>query len=208
MLPIGRLLLQLSNRATKGFIVKTLVNNNASSAFDHKLSKDEGGEDSLSSISSGSDNSCADHSTTRPKKSDIQHLTSIIFEQVRSLYKVSGLLRRPAIQDKYIRSIGKDVIFSCYTYWDQAHVKNKFPNCSDVISRRLGVANTRRREQLRFWDRHRQGESIAAESMTLSHHNLKKSTNLKPISITVPGEKLALAELAGKTFGEKLRQPF
>ncbi|KAL8712208.1 MAG: hypothetical protein Q9225_006987, partial [Loekoesia sp. 1 TL-2023] len=115
---------------------------------------DNSGEDSLSSISTPSEETFRDVGKSYPKQTEIQYLVSHIFEQIRSLYKFSVLLRRPSIHEKYIRSVSKDKYSSCFVFWDQAHVRNKFSSASEVLVCRLGLANTRRRQQLRYWENH------------------------------------------------------
>ena len=111
-------------------------------------------EDSLSSSSSSSDICSVGPSRYQPNQKQIRYLVSNVYEQVRSLYKISALLRRPTIHEKYIRSVAKDDEVSYYMSWDQAHVENKFPQADGILVRRLALANTRRRQQLKYWEKH------------------------------------------------------
>ena len=122
---------------------------------------------SLSSISTSSETSITHAGQARLKKNEFQHLVSSIFDQIRSLYKFSALLRRPVVRDKYIRSISKDPSVSCFTPYDLDHVKNKFPNAGEVLIHRLAMANTRRRQQLKYWDKNHQNESEDVSSAFL-----------------------------------------
>jgi hypothetical protein len=78
------------------------------------------------------------------------------------------LLRRPEIHNKYIRSVSRNQSVSYFADWDKAHVSEKMSQwaldkgrryeepidaCVPLVSR-LGAANTRRREQLKYWQKH------------------------------------------------------
>ncbi len=71
-------------------------------------------DDSISSVSTSSENSIEETKQRRPKKTEYQYIISHIFEQIRSLYKISALLRRPTLRDNYVRSISKDEAISAY----------------------------------------------------------------------------------------------
>ena len=135
---------------------------------EHLLTDDSDG-DSLSSTSAsatselfldGGNRSC-------PKKGEIHYSLSDIFTHIQSLYKISVSLRRPAIHDKYIRSVSKDANTSYFIPWDQSHVESKFRNASEVLVRRLALANTRRRQQLQYWEEHPQdvAEGVLSEAV-------------------------------------------
>lgn len=81
-------------------------------------------DDSLSSVSTSSETSIEESKQGRPKKTEYQYIISSIYEQIRSLYKISALLRRPTLRDNYVRSISKDEAISAYIPWDQAYVEN------------------------------------------------------------------------------------
>lgn len=118
-----------------------------------------------SSISSGSTSSDEHHLSSR---NPIKDVLSSIYEQIRSLYKVSALLRRPVVRDKYIRSLSKDQAISCYLQWDEAHIRNKFPNANELLIHRLALANTRRRQQLRYWENHHSQDKEISLNLPIS----------------------------------------
>jgi hypothetical protein len=111
----------------------------------------------------------------------MSRVSSLIFEHIRSLYKVSALLRRPKIQDRYIQSVAKDsdrqkaLYFSA---WDQAHVAEKMwqwaldlnmryesrIDGTNYICARAAAANIRRREQLSYWKKHLDVTEIAKQA--------------------------------------------
>jgi hypothetical protein len=121
-----------------------------------------------SSSSSSDTDSSQEPRSSYPRKSDFQRLVSAIFSHVRSLYKISVLLRRPSIQNKFIRSVSKDQNVSYFAHWDKVHIAEKmyqwalgqghrYEEPIDIrnpLVSRLGGANTRRREQLKYWQKH------------------------------------------------------
>lgn len=143
----------------------SLTEGNENFVHGDNLGRADSDRDSLSSVSTASEETSDDVSKSRPRKTGIHYLVSHVFEQIRSLYKFSALLRRPSVHEKYIRSALKDSYSSCFVPWDQAHVRNKFPRASEVLVRRLGLANTRRRQQLKYWENHYES---AAERMPLA----------------------------------------
>jgi hypothetical protein len=125
-------------------------------------------QDSSSSLSSDTENSSDDLPSSGPRTSETRRLVSVIFGHIGSLYKVSLLLRRPEIHNKYIRSVSRNQSVSYFADWDKTHVSEKMNQraldkgrryeepvgaCTPLVSR-LGAANTRRREQLMYWQRH------------------------------------------------------
>ena len=154
---------------------------------DHLVAGDSD-EDSLSTISTASEPFPDDQSTSRSKKGEIHYLFSNIFVHIQSLYKISVSLRRPAVHDKYIRSVSKDVNASQFIRWDQAHVENKFRNASEVLVRRLALGNSRRREQLKYWEKHPQD---ATEGL-FSEAALLDTEISEPTPSATSQEKLAL----------------
>jgi hypothetical protein len=160
---------------------------------------DEDGSTPSSDSESSSDE--LDHGELKSKKSPVQYLLTLIFDHVRSLYKISVLLRRPAIHDKYIRSVSKDENISCFAYWEKDHVAEKMTQWAldkdlryekpighdHPLAFRLAMANIRRREQLKHWQRHPDRPSIFTaqasglpELLTAPAANLKVETRSQP----------------------------
>ena len=166
---------------------------------EHLLADDSDG-DSLSSASATSESSLDGRNRSRSKKGEIHYSFSDIFVHIQLLYKISVSLRRPAVHDKYIRSVSKDANTSYFIPWDQSHVESKFRNASEVLVRRLALANTRRRQQLEYWEKHPQD---AAEGV-LSEAALVKSvippTESKPTrSLGIPSGSTKHTGIASET---------
>lgn len=159
----------------------------AKRAYEKLLGSDQ---DSVSSVSVDSDSSEDVGSLPKVRVSKISVLVSHIIEQVRSLYHLSMLLRRPTIGDRYIHSKMKGEGNSSRTImsqYDHNHVREKVRQWhgqskssvgghneqesvttlidtqhrevvdsnlldeSEILYHRLSRANTRRREQLKYW---------------------------------------------------------
>ncbi|OIW26837.1 hypothetical protein CONLIGDRAFT_707345 [Coniochaeta ligniaria NRRL 30616] len=166
--------------------------------FDPSLGSEQ---DSVSSVSddsgSNSDEETAHARRTMPK---ITFLIRHVLEQIRSLYSLSALLRRPSVTDKFIRSVKGTTegasrrqlltLESTFSPFDQEYVAEKLrlwrgltkshhqakfetelvavmdvesnrraataDDCEDIwwFCQRLSAANTRRREQLKYWIEH------------------------------------------------------
>ncbi|KAH0560048.1 hypothetical protein GP486_003435, partial [Trichoglossum hirsutum] len=158
----------------------------------------ESDHNSVSSVSDDSDsNPDYDSEHQRQRMPKIRLLVQQIPEQIRSLYDLSSLLRRPKIADKYIRSVNSKPntamlsdldtlpLSVCLSGFDESHVAEKVLqwrgltkcgrsfefNDEDVapvgqgligdrvadtpwFCQRLARANTRRREQLQYWNDH------------------------------------------------------
>lgn len=128
--------------------------------------------DALSLESSESEPSSEDESDTEVEAAYLKpsRLVSPIFEHIASLCRVSVLLRRPTVREKYIRSVpsGEEVLFED---WEKQHILEKttlwarnWSNATDGSSTyglkranplvaSLATANCRRRAQLRFWQK-------------------------------------------------------
>ncbi|PVH68986.1 hypothetical protein DL98DRAFT_578562 [Cadophora sp. DSE1049] len=148
---------------------------------------DQGGnrrQDPMDDISSESEASSDEETSVHVKNGDMRRLSSIIFDQIRSLYKTSALLRRPKIHDKYIRSAAKTSEkqkSSYYSSWDRAHVAEKMKqwaldmnmkyetliDTGDFLCARAADSNTRRREQLNYWQKHPGDPDVSGESEML-----------------------------------------
>ncbi|KAI2618440.1 hypothetical protein GGR54DRAFT_605477 [Hypoxylon sp. NC1633] len=210
----------------------------AEKKYDPVVGSDDPGlvsdHDSISSA--GTDSDCdsegsVEHEHDRPSR--IQSLVQQAFEQIRSLYDLSALLRRPKIADKYIRSVDSkadtttldnsgslplDISFSTY---DESHVlekvlqwrgltKNglavKFDDESvatigktlqshgveDIMwfCQRLARANTRRREQLRYWVDHPYDYKQDTVAQVQKHEYRSEVSKFKLLNPNAPSKSI------------------
>ncbi|KAJ4146174.1 hypothetical protein NW754_001638 [Fusarium falciforme] len=179
---------------SKSFNESTFI---AEKKYDPVLGSDH---DSISSVSAddsdtGSDSgSDGDDQPRRNRMPKIRLLVQQITDQIRSLYDLSSLLRRPRIADKYIRSVSSKShtaasdtlpLMVSFSKLDESHAIEKILQwrgltksgqslsceneppaeerhslATDEVGnilwycQRLARANTRRREQLRYWADH------------------------------------------------------
>ncbi|KAI4237660.1 MAG: hypothetical protein LQ349_001689 [Xanthoria aureola] len=122
------------------------TNNNLTAHDDH--------QDSESNTSTASEQSGDGESGTRPEENNAQLLISIIFAYIRSLYKLSKSLRRFTVHGDYSLTVSKYADASNFASSDQKHIENRFPRALKFLVLRLGLANTRRRQQLQYWEKH------------------------------------------------------
>lgn len=104
------------------------------------------------------------------KTAQMRRLISVLFDSIRYLYSISAMLKRPSIPAKYIRSGSKaiDSHLSHFASWDQRHAIEKMSqwacdiqqpyetpiDASYFLLQRIAAANTGRREQLKYWQKH------------------------------------------------------
>lgn len=108
---------------------------------------------------------------------DINHI-------ITCLYKFSIAIRNPAPSDKLQKCSKIDV--SYFEYFDQQHVVAKFPDAAVFLIERLGRANTRRRQLLKYYERHH--KKIAA------HYELRPSNKSAADDLRRSPEVVAGAE--------------
>lgn len=85
---------------------------------------------------------------------ELQQIFLDIVEIVNCLYKLSIAIRNPAPHDRYLKSAAIDTSF--YEFWDIQHTWNKFPAAKEYLVIRLGKAITRRRQHLKYRQKHHQ----------------------------------------------------
>jgi len=137
--------------------------------------------DSEYSAESQQTGSAHDATRTRPRISRFSLVLSHIFEQIGLLYHYSAIFRRPRLQGRYLHSKSEtpDPAIPHYEYshvqqrfreWSSRvsvpsrepgeelkaspvsqHSRPEFSFEEDVLCLRFAAANTRRREQLRYW---------------------------------------------------------
>lgn len=168
------------------------------------------------SVDSGSisDGSSLPSDETRSSRSSLDTLLSVIFGQVQALYESSAILRRPAIPDRYIRSISKDEtsISNIFGWWDRAHVAEKvtqwYLDCGRKLEEpfehghylcmRLAAGNTRRREQLRYWQRHPEHGSSTTVIVNPRLPTLEE-VQIRHVHAEAPAEMAAVEKAAEKS---------
>ena len=94
-----------------------------------------------------------------PLEGELRQLSQSTSDIIANLYKLSIIIRNGNLsQDRLLKSSKIDVL--CYEPYDEQHAKNTFPEASEGLVERLGKANTRRRQYLKY--RERQHEKLSA----------------------------------------------
>ena len=83
---------------------------------------------------------------------EMTQLHSNVVTAINCLFQMSMLVRKPARHDFYILPQSREV--SAFKPFDQAHVREKYPEADQGLVERLGLAITLRRQYLRYRERH------------------------------------------------------
>ena len=120
-------------------------------------SDDETFHDEFSDISDsdGSENPNASAGEEEEPVSELSQLLLAIMEAIASLYKLSITIRNPAPRDRYAKAA---YLAPFDASFDVGHIYEKFPHLRSKVwlVERLGKANTKRRELLRYRSEYRE----------------------------------------------------
>lgn len=83
---------------------------------------------------------------------ELTQLHSNIVTAIQCLFQMSMLVRKPARHDFYMLPQSQEVL--AFRPFDQAHVREKYPQADQGLVERLGLAITLRRQYLRYRERH------------------------------------------------------
>ena len=95
-----------------------------------------------------------------PKPFDLSSVAENEFQQlyhevvgiIKDLFQMALLIRKPAQHSRLTEDQPIDI--SVFEPYDLKHVRDKFPLAHETLVHRLGVALTRRRKHLKYWERH------------------------------------------------------
>ena len=125
-------------------------------------------EEVLDSLSNGQDSHMERYDTSDDDYDTGEELTQLhsnIVTVISCLFQMSMLVRKPARHDFYTLPQSQEVL--AFKPFDQAHVKEKYPEADERLLARLGLAITLRRQYLRYRERHhaklKQGLEIGTE---------------------------------------------
>ncbi|KAL8852606.1 MAG: hypothetical protein Q9221_002486 [Calogaya cf. arnoldii] len=85
-------------------------------------------------------------------QTDVHRLHKSVATLVTCLFQMSMLVRKPAQHDLRIGSKAAEV--AAFEPFDYNHVRDKYPQAEGFVVARLGHANTRRRQYLKYRERH------------------------------------------------------
>ena len=109
--------------------------------------------DEVFSDVSDSNESTDSHNSVHGPTCELEQLLLAISEAITSLHKLSILIRKPTPRDRYAKAAALVPLDVAY---DISHVYQRFPRLRSLpwLAEKLGTANTRRRELLRYRERH------------------------------------------------------
>ncbi|KAF8424838.1 hypothetical protein EV426DRAFT_597392, partial [Tirmania nivea] len=108
--------------------------------------------------------------------SDITHI-------ITCLYKFSMATRNAVPRDRLHKIMSIEVTH--FEYWDIEHIRHKFPTAPSYLIQRLGIANTRRRQLMKYYREHHStiaryiDHSLASEDRLIERKEVFKSTQGK-----------------------------
>ena len=115
-----------------------------------------------------------------PLEGGLLQLSQSTSDIIANLYKLSITIRNGNLsQDRLLKSSKIDVL--CYEPYDEQHAKNKFPEASEELVERLGKANTRRRQYLRYRERHHEKLSAPRRNSVVSGQPVTQHLNAQDI---------------------------
>lgn len=86
-----------------------------------------------------------------------------ISDTISELYRLSTTIQNPARRDRLERCSSINV--SQYEHWDFQHISNKFPNAEQYLWQRLGKANTKRRQILKYHELYHKTLSVPDDNI-------------------------------------------
>ena len=115
-----------------------------------------------------------------PLEGELQQLSQSTSDIIANLYKLSIIIRNGNLsQDRLLKSSKIDVL--CYEPYDEQHAKNKFPEASEELVERLGKANTRRRQYLKYRERHHEKLSAPRRNSVVSGQPVTQHLNTQNV---------------------------
>ncbi|KAF8249169.1 hypothetical protein K440DRAFT_660426 [Wilcoxina mikolae CBS 423.85] len=118
-----------------------------------KLDSDTASSSSGSSASSLNEFSGdSDEAEELPSTTDLEYAYLDISHIITCLYKFSIAVRRPAPRDRFHKFSA--INMSHYEFFDIQHASHKFSQAPGYLTERMGKANTRRRQLLRYHKEH------------------------------------------------------
>ena len=113
-------------------------------------------------------------------EAELHRLSQSASDIIANLYKLSIIIRNGNLsQDRFLKSSKTDV--SYYEPYDEQHVKNKFPEASEELVERLGRANTRRRQYLKYREQHHEKLSAPRRNLLVSSQPVTQHLNAQDV---------------------------
>jgi hypothetical protein len=155
-----------------------------------------------------------DGSDDEDPKEDLQYAFEDAKSIINSLFRMTLYIRNPSRRDQLKR---RDIsAVSGFASFDEAHVEHKFPDAESGLVKKLGQANTVRRANMRYWERHHHKlaveESADDTAPTIAPLSESVATAFYPHSQEADAED-ARSHFSGTSYmasmlgGENVRRP-
>jgi hypothetical protein len=162
----------------------------------------------------GNETDVDDESEEDDPNEDLQYAFEDTKSTINSLFRMTLYIRNPSRRDQLKR---RDIsAVSGFASFDEAHVEHKFPDAESGLVKRLGQANTVRRANMRYWERHHHKlaveESTDDAAPTIAPLSESVATAFHPHSQEADGED-ARSHFSGTSYmesmlgGENVRRP-
>ena len=115
---------------------------------------------------------------------DLQAAFQDVVSLINSLFRMTLYIRNPSRRDQLKQRDTSAV--ANFEMYDVSHVENKFPKAEHTLTRRLGQANTVRRANLRYWERHHKKlayDETVNDQATVAPLSESVATTFKPVEV-------------------------
>lgn len=113
--------------------------------------------------------------------SELEELRQSVATIIKCLFRMSMLIRNPAPHDLLIGANAADA--AAFARFDYNHVRDKFPRAEEALISRLASAITRRRQSLKYFERHAADVEPETQNVNQNVHQLQSMVT-GPIEIT------------------------
>ena len=144
---------------------------------------------------------------------DLQAAFDDVVSLINSLFRMTLYIRNPSRRDQ-LKHRDTSAVANFETF-DVSHVENKFPKAVRLLTQRLGQANTVRRANLRYWERHHKKLAVdetVNDAATVAPLSESVATAFQPIQVEEE-EKDTRSHFSGTSYmesllgGESVRRP-
>ena len=167
-------------------------------------------QESASVLSQQDSNSSSDNEASAE---DLRAAFEDVVSLINSLFRMTLYIRNPSRRDQLKHRDTSGV--ANFETFDVSHVENKFPKAVGLLTERLGQANTVRRANLRYWERHHKKlafDETVNDAATVAPLSESVATAFQPVQLEEE-EKDTRSHFSGTSYmesllgGESVRRP-
>ena len=144
---------------------------------------------------------------------DLQAAFDDTVSLINSLFRMTLYIRNPSRRDQ-VKHRDTSAVAN-FEAFDVSHIENKFPEASNLLTQRLGQANTVRRANLRYWERHHKKlayDETVNDAATIARLSESEATAFQPVHMEEEQEDTR-SHFSGTSYmesllgGETVRRP-